>query len=289
MTRRELLKRAAAAGLWITGPGASVPGRAGHAAEPDSIPVAFVVSDGAVVIDFSGPWEVFQDVTIAGQANPPFSLYTVAESTAPIRATGGMRITPDYTFSNAPMAKVIVIPAQRGVTESMLQWIRNAAKTADLTMSVCVGADVLARTGLLSGKPATTHHSSYRTMALQYPEIDVKRGVRFVDDGTVASSGGLSSGIDLALHVVERYYGRDVAAKTAYYMEYQGEGWRNPGSNEIYAAPQTSTADHPLCPVCGMDVDPKTGLHAEYRGQTYYFCRQEHKTMFDASPETFVK
>jgi YHS domain-containing protein len=126
-------------------------------------------------------------------------------------------------------------------------------------------------------------------MALQYPEIDVKRGVRFVDAGTVASSGGLSSGIDLALHVVERYYGRDVAAKTAYYMEYQGDGWRNPGSNEMYAAPQTSTADHPLCPVCEMEVDPKTGLHAEYRSQTYYFCRQDHKTIFEGSPERFVK
>jgi transcriptional regulator GlxA family with amidase domain len=131
-----------------------------------------------------------------------------------------MKIAPDYTFEMVPAPKVVVIPAQNGASPSMLEWIRKSAKTADVTMSVCVGAFVLAKTGLLSGKAATTIHHAYTDLAVQFPDIQVKRGARFVDEGNVASSGGLSSGIDLALHVVERYYGREVAERTAYFMEY---------------------------------------------------------------------
>src|SRR5437764_874558 len=83
--------------------------------------------------------------------------------------------------------------------------------------------------------PTTTHHSAYRELAAAFPDITVKRGARFVDQGNIASAGGLSSGIDLALHVVERYFGRDVAQSVAYNMEYQGQGWLNADSNEIYA------------------------------------------------------
>src|SRR5207247_46285 len=121
-----------------------------------SIPVAFLISDGAVIIDFTGPWEVFQDVQIPGRAGDVFRLYTVAESSKPIRASGGMKITPDYTFETAPAPKVIVIPAQGGSDEKTLAWIRRSAKNADLTMSVCTGAFLLARTGMLSGLAATT-------------------------------------------------------------------------------------------------------------------------------------
>src|SRR5437016_9826874 len=123
-----------------------------------SIPVAFLISEGAVMIDFSGPWEVFQDVMIPGRQDHPFRLYTVAETTAPIRASGGMKIVPDYTFANAPAPKVVVIPAQSQPSEAMLKWIRESTKNSDVTMSVCTGAFVLAKTGLLSGKAATTYH-----------------------------------------------------------------------------------------------------------------------------------
>src|ERR1700746_1080477 len=114
-----------------------------------SIPVAFVISEGAVVIDFCGPWEVFRDVT-AGNDHP-FRLYTVSEKTAPIRAGGGMKIVPDYTFANAPAPKVIVIPAQSEPSKAMLDWIRQSSKNADETMWVGTGAFVLAKTGLLDG------------------------------------------------------------------------------------------------------------------------------------------
>jgi len=296
MKRRELLKSSTVIGLMAAVPLPAFDQLSAGTAPPSplkppahgGIPVAFLVSEGAVVIDFCGPWEVFHDVTVPGRDGDAFRLYTVAETTSPIRASGGLRITPDYTFATAPAPKVVVIPAQRGRSEATLEWIRKAAKGADLTMSVCTGAFLLARTGVLSGKAATTHHDAYRGLALEFPDIRVKRGARFVEDGNLATAGGLSSGIDLALRVVERYYGRDVAKRTAYDMEYQGQGWMNPDSNEVYAQVRTASAEHPLCPVCEMEVDPKLAPKSDYRGETYYFCSDEHKELFEKAPDKFA-
>lgn len=311
MKRRELFKGAAALGMLAAipfsaagrpsgspGPAKTPGGADGNKppAGPDplkppargSIPVAFLISDGAVVIDFSGPWEVFQDTSVPGRDSDAFRLYTVAESAGAIRASGGMKIVPDYTFANAPAPRVIVIPAQGGKSEATLQWLRKAAKGADVTMSVCTGAFLLARAGLLSGKAATTHHTAYKTFGMEFSDVTLKRGVRFVDQGSVASSGGLSSGIDLALHVVERYFGREVATNTAYQMEYQGQGWMKPESNAIYAAERASTESNPLCPVCSMEVDPKTAPKSAYKGKNYYFCSSDHKKQFDAGPEKWL-
>jgi putative intracellular protease/amidase/YHS domain-containing protein len=253
-----------------------------------SIPVAFLISEGAQVIDFTGPWEVFQDVMIPGRADHPFRLYTVSESTSPIHTSGGMKIVPDYTFENAPAPKVIVIPAQSQPSEATLEWIRKSTRNTDVTMSVCTGAFVLAKTGLLSGKAATTYHGAFGRFAMQFPDIALRRGARFVENGNLATAGGLSSGIDLALRVVERYYGREVAQKTAYDLEYQGQGWMNPESNQLYATAPVSTAEHPLCAVCGMDVDSKTAPKSVFKNVTYYFCSDDDKKTFDAAPDKFV-
>jgi putative intracellular protease/amidase/YHS domain-containing protein len=253
-----------------------------------SIPVAFLISEGAQVIDFTGPWEVFQDVMVPGRTGHPFHLYTVSESTSPIHASGGMKIVADYTFENAPAPKVIVIPAQSQPSEATLEWIRKSTKTTDVTMSVCTGAFVLAKTGLLSGKAATTFHGAFVRFANEFPDIQLRRGARFVEDGNLATAGGLSSGIDLALRVVECYFGREVAQQTAYNMEYQGLGWMNPDSNQVYAAAPVSSAEHPICPVCGMNVDPATAPKSVYKGKTYYFCSEDDKKTFDAAPDKFV-
>ena len=257
--------------------------------EKDQIPVAFLISDGAVMIDFSGPWEVFQDVMVPGSMEHPFRLYTVAETTKPIHASGGMQIVPDYTIANAPAPKVIVIPAQSAPSEAVLEWIRKSSKTTDVTMSVCTGAFVLAKTGLLDGKSATTYHGAFGRFAMTFPKIELKRGARFVENGNLATAGGLSSGIDLALRVVERYYGREVAQKTAYNMEYQGQGWMNADSNNAYATALVSTPEHPMCAVCGMDVDPKIAAKSVYKGTTYYFCSDDDKKTFDSAPEKFIQ
>jgi transcriptional regulator GlxA family with amidase domain len=253
-----------------------------------SIPVAFLLSEGAVVIDFCGPWEVFQDVAVHGHMDNPFQLYTVAETLKPIQASGGLKIVPDYTLASAPPPKVIVIPAQSEPSKAMLEWVRKAARTTDVTMSVCTGAFLLAKTGLLAGKAATTHHAAYRQFANDFPDVQLKRGARFVEAGNLATAGGLSSGIDLALRVVERYFGREVAKSTAYQMEYQGQGWMNPESNAAYAEDRKSTAEHPLCPVCSMEVDAATAPKSVYKGKTYYFCSPADKAQFDAAPQKWL-
>lgn len=295
MNRRKLFRLSAVMGL-----GASLSGVV-HAAQrqqaPTALPppaagsikVAFLLSDNAVMIDFAGPWEVFDNVSVPGRGEESvFQLYTVAASRDPIKASGGMRIVPDFTYATAPQPHVIVIPAQSAHDEAVLDWIREASGKADLTMSVCTGAFLLAKTGLLDGKAATTHHGSYLPFAMSFPQVALKRGARFVEAGKVASAGGLSSGIDLALRVVERYFGRAVASNTANALEYQGQGWLNPDANQAYAKRRRSTDRQPLCPVCEMDVDKTTAASSFYRGRKYYFCMAGHKAAFDAGPQRFL-
>jgi transcriptional regulator GlxA family with amidase domain len=193
------------------------------------IPVAFAISRGATMIDFAGPWEVFQDVMIrspkaGGNVRHPFNLYTVSDKTEPIEASGGMKIVPDHTFETAPAPKVVVIPAQAG-SPALHAWLRKITDSTDVTMSVCTGAFQLGKAGLLSGKEATTHHDFFDQFARAFPDVKLKRGLRFVEGPTISTAGGLTSGIDLALRVVERYFGRETAEQTAFYMEYQSKGW----------------------------------------------------------------
>jgi transcriptional regulator GlxA family with amidase domain len=205
------------------------------------INVAFIVSDNTALIDLAGPWEVFGDTMLTSQRGPwrggddmimPFNMYTVSDSQKPISAAG-LQIVPNYTFENAPKPQVIVIPAQGGRSEAQKKWLLENARTADVTMSVCTGASMLAAYGLLDHQRATTHHMAVDNMQKKYPAVQFVSGLRYIDNDNVATAGGLSSGIDLALHVVERYYGREIAQTAADYMEYKGELWKNPQYGEI--------------------------------------------------------
>ena len=307
-TRRELLLASGAVGLTAAVPLSLTAARLAGAEQPSSrdnplksavalsplkppasgsIPVAFVISKGAVVIDFAGPWEVFEGASIPGRGmmDRAFEVYTVAETLEAITASGGMKIVPNYTFQNAPQPKVIVIPAQDDSPEPMLNWIRKAMQNSDVTMSVCTGAFVLAATGLLNGKAATTHHSAYSDLAMQFPDIHVKRGARFIEEGNLATSGGLTSGMDLALRVVGRYFGAEAIGETAFQLEYQGQGWMDAKSNSIFAV--KSAGD--ICPVCWMKVDRKIAPSEVYKGQTYYFCMKKHEVAFDAKPDKYIE
>jgi putative intracellular protease/amidase len=204
------------------------------------IRVAVVLTEGAVVIDFAGPWEVFENVHVgAGDMDEqmPFELYTVGRDRQAIHTSGGvkqgMTVIPDYGFADAPAPDVVVVGAQSG-DEQLSAWLRKVHAQQALIMSVCTGAFRLAQAGLLDGKAATTHHASLQRLANQYPSITVRSSVRYVQsDPLILTAGGLSSGIDSALHVVELYYGPKVAQATADYMEYQGQGWKtNAGAGE---------------------------------------------------------
>jgi transcriptional regulator GlxA family with amidase domain len=233
MKRREFMSQSAAFGVVATTlPASALSVEAGNKLTPPEkgkIPVAFAISEGVTVIDFAGPWEVFQDVHVTGRGSSmdeqmPFQLYTVSERTEDITGSGGLKLVPDYTFDTAPQPKVVVVPAQRG-SQALHAWLRKVSVTADVTMSVCTGAFQLGKAGLLSGKSATTHHDFFEQFEKAFPDVSVKRGLRFVENEKISTAGGLSSGIDLALRVVDRYFGRDVAQATATYMEYQSKGW----------------------------------------------------------------
>ncbi len=194
------------------------------------IRVAFAIADHATVIDFAGPWEVFQDVHVHGRGKTmdemmPFELYTVAASADPIRASGGMKIIPNYTVDSAPTPDLVVVPALSG-SPALHEWLVAVAPETDVTMSVCTGAFQLAQAGLLDGLIATTHHDFYDEFQEHFPKVTLERNLRFVENRRIATAGGLTSGIDLALRVVERYFARGVAQWTADSMEYTGTGWR---------------------------------------------------------------
>jgi transcriptional regulator GlxA family with amidase domain len=187
--------------------------------------VAFVLTEGANVIDMAGPWEVFQDTMVGDRMG--FELFTVGESSNPVTMTGGLRAVPQYTFANAPHADIVVIGAQRGAS-ALPEWLRARAKDSRVVMSVCTGAFKLADAGLLEGKKATTHHEFWDAFAKKFPNIQLERGSRFVQsDDILFTAGGLTSGIDLALHIVEKFYGREAADRTAAYMEYRHRGSDN--------------------------------------------------------------
>ena len=242
MKRRDFMNQTASLGVVVAG--ASLPGSLMREFLPATsialankltppakgkIPVAFAISEGVTVIDFAGPWEVFQDVHVSSRGSDmeeqmPFQLFTVSDKMEPLTGSGGLKLVPDYTFDTAPQPKVIVVPAQRG-SSSLHAWLRKVSPATDVTMSVCTGAFQLGKAGLLSGKSATTHHDFFEQFEKSFPDVSLKRGLRFVENEKISTAGGLTSGIELALRVVDRYFGRDVAQSTATYMEYQSKGW----------------------------------------------------------------
>jgi putative intracellular protease/amidase len=226
--------------VFVMAAGAAAYATALQPPEGRKIRVAVVLTEGAVVIDYAGPWEVFSNVhTGSGRMaqQMPFDLYTVGRDRNPIHTAGvmkpGMTVVPDYGFAEAPDPDVVVVGAQSG-DDQLGPWLRKVHGQHALIMSVCTGAFKLAQAGLLNDKSATTHHASLQRLANQYPRIAVQSSVRYVQsDPLIVTAGGLSSGIDSALHVVELYYGPKVAQATADDMEYQGQGWKtNAGSGQ---------------------------------------------------------
>jgi putative intracellular protease/amidase len=161
----------------------------------------------------------------------PFDLYTVAPDAKPLHTSGsgrsGMTITPDYSFADAPVPDIVVVGAQAG-GPGLSEWLQKVHGERKLIMSVCTGAFKVAQAGLFDGKQATTHHWYFGNFSRQFPNVKLVQQVRYVEaDPTTFSAGGLTSGVDLALHIVAERFGAAQAQKTADYMEYQGTGWKS--------------------------------------------------------------
>ena len=189
------------------------------------IRVAVVMTQHATMIDFAGPWEVFQD-TERPNGESACELYTVGASREPIETSAGMKVIPDYTFADAPVPHVVVIGAQMGAKE-LPEWLRSMHAKDAVILSVCTGAFKVAQAGLLDGLSATTHHDFYDRFAEQHPKVKLVKSARYVEAAPdIFTAGGLTSGIDAALHLVDLYFGRETAQRTATYMEYESTGWR---------------------------------------------------------------
>lgn len=226
MNRRELIVSAAAAGgtALMAQPAAAAAGAADLTApQSGQLLVAFVIGKFANVMDIAGPWEGLQDVGFENRTPPfPFNLVTVSDSKEPVGIGGsaGMAVIPNYTYDDIPQPNVIIMGAQQEHTDRKIAWIREAAPKADIVLSVCTGAFLLAKTGLLDGLRATTHHEFYDKFEHQFPRVQLVRGPRYVENGKFMTAGGLTSGIEIGLRVAERYFGSDAAKKSALYMEY---------------------------------------------------------------------
>jgi len=179
--------------------------------------VAIFIHNGAEILDFAGPSEVFA-------STDGFNVYTVSLSNDPIISQGFIKITPNYSLTDCPKPDIVVLPG--GDTgpfienKPLIDWIKNAATHAEVMLSVCTGAGLLAKAGLLDGKQATTFHSYVEKLQRATPKAQIISNTRFVDNGQIVTTAGVSAGIDGALHVVAKLKGQAIATQTARYMEY---------------------------------------------------------------------
>ena len=187
--------------------------------------VAILLFDEIEVLDFAGPFEVFA-VTNEPHDHGAFNVVTFALKPGTIRTRNGLKIVPEFTTDNCPAPHILIVPGGAGTRPllhqpAFLEWIRVKNRSAEIVMSVCTGALVLAKAGLLDGLRATTHHDCFDLLRELAPRTEVVETERFVDNGKILTSAGISAGIDCALHVVARELGEPAAAATARYMEYR--------------------------------------------------------------------
>jgi transcriptional regulator GlxA family with amidase domain len=186
--------------------------------------VAILIFDEVEVLDFAGPFEVFA-VTDELMGHESFHTFTLALGPGTVRARNGLKIVPDFNLEDCPAPHVLVIPGGFGTRAllgkpALLEWLRRKARQAEIVMSVCTGALVLAKAGLLDGLRITTHHEQIDLLREMAPNSTVDPSARFHDNGQILTAAGISAGIDCALHVVTRLLGPAATARTVRYMEY---------------------------------------------------------------------
>lgn len=186
--------------------------------------IGILLFDDVELLDFAGPYEVF---SVANELNDLrlFNIFTISETGLAIRSVHGMKVLPDYSIHNCPSIDILVIPGGEGSrkvigNEGLMEWIQATVEKTEISFSVCSGARVLAKLGLLENKAFTTHHLVVEDVLSLSRGGKANPGKRFVDNGRIMTSAGISAGIDLALYVVEKLHGRLVKENTSAYMEY---------------------------------------------------------------------
>ena len=180
-----------------------------------SLTLAFYLQDGVEVLDFAGPMEVFY---YAG-----FKVFTVSKTTAPITSQGILKIIPEYSIQNAPLSDIIAFfggNASKGFDEDVISWLKSREMNTEYFFSVCTGAYALGKAGLLDNRTATTYHLNIDDIKKSFPKANIVAGARYVDNGSVITTAGISAGIDGALHLVAKLRGEQAAIDVARLMEY---------------------------------------------------------------------
>lgn len=195
--------------------------------------LAIYIFDEVEVLDFAGPFEVFSVCGRRTGHDIPFNVYTIAEKST-VRARNNLIITPTYQLTNCPKPDIFLIPGGGGYHADgspfgsrkemdnpiLLDWIREHNKTSELVLSVCTGSLILAKAGLLNGLSATTHHGAVEAMRTIAPSTTLLPEERWVDNGRIILSAGVSAGIDMSLYVISKLFGKTTADETAHYMQY---------------------------------------------------------------------
>jgi len=189
--------------------------------------IGVALFEGAEELDWAGPWEVLAAWALQWP-DDGVHVFTLAREERPVTCAKGLRVLPDETWETAPPLDVLVYPGGRGTRrelqdEAVLDWIRDLAAGDTVVASVCTGSLVLAAAGLLDGKPATTHWGSLELLPTLGREIEVRPDDRFVDNGNVLTAAGVSAGIDMALHLVERLHSTERAREVRRYIQYDPE------------------------------------------------------------------
>lgn len=194
-----------------------------------SLNIGIYVYDEVEVLDFAGPYEVFTTATrmhgrTSRDASPLFNVFTIGASKASVRARAGLKVDPDYCFDDHPAMDCLIVPGGVVTAEMeksrVIRWISEQSVPGRVVAAVCTGAFMLAKTGKLTGKQVTTHWEDIDDLKEMFPSIDVLSTLRWVDEGAFVTSAGISAGIDMCLHLVERLHSRALAERTALQLDF---------------------------------------------------------------------
>ena len=187
--------------------------------------IGIYIYDEAEVLDFSGPFEVFSTATRVANTPSVFNVFMVSETGNSVSARGGYVVNPHFGFLNHPQIDLLLVVGgvhtQELKKQTVLTWIKKQSKKAQLTASVCTGAFLLAEAGVLSNQTVTTHWEDIPNLRKNYPNLSVVENHRWVDEGTIITSAGISAGIDMSLYLVSKTQDMELAEKTAKQMEFK--------------------------------------------------------------------
>lgn len=188
--------------------------------------VGILLLNEVEVLDFAGPFEVLSIATYIDSDYKPFNVKTVAQSKETVRARNGLQVVPDYSFADNTNFDILIVPGGYGAEEIeihndvLVSWIKDQMNKVTLMTSVCTGAFLLAKAGLLNGKRATTHWLDIDRLEREFEKVKVVRGVKYVDEGSIITSGGISAGINMSFFLIAKLLGKEIARTTAKRMEY---------------------------------------------------------------------